>query len=91
MPSTAISGQRSRARPNLELIGLRINAGLSRTELAARIGVGKETIRKAEAGFVPSERVQSLLAKQFRLTSLDLWPIERQRRPLPPLRKEIAA
>ena len=90
MPPTATIGQRIRKRPNLELIGLRINAGLSRKDLGARIGVGRETIRQAEAGFIPSERVQALLAKEFKLSPLDLWPIEIQRRPLPPRRKEAA-
>lgn len=92
MPSSTASGQpkpQTRRRPNLELIGQRINAGLSREMLARRVGVGKETIRLAEAGHVPTPQVQGAIAKEFRLKPLDLWPIEYQRRPktTPPARQ----
>lgn len=79
MPTLTTS--RRRARPHIELIGLRVNAGLSREDLAARTGLGRETIRLAEAGFVPTPRVQFKLATEFKRLPLDLWPIERQRRP----------
>lgn len=49
--------------------------------LALRVGVGKETIRLAEAGHVPTPQVQSAIAAEFKLTPLDLWPLELQRRP----------
>lgn len=80
---TATSGQRlgRRANAHLELIGRRINAGLSREMLAARAGVGRETIRLAEAGFVPGPRVQFAIATALGTNPLELWPIERQRRP----------
>jgi transcriptional regulator with XRE-family HTH domain len=74
------SGQRTRRpRRNLELIALRINAGLSRDDLARRTCVGRETIRLAEAGFVPTPRVQFALAQAFNKLPLDIWPIETQR------------
>lgn len=82
MPPTAVSRQPPRRRhPNLALIGLRVNAGLSREMLALRIGLGRETIRLAEAGYVPTPRVQFALANAFGCSPLDIWPIEHQRRP----------
>lgn len=65
----------------MDLIALRVNEGLSRDDLAARTGLGRETVRLAESGFVPTPRVQFALAAAFKLRPLDLWPIERQRRP----------
>ena len=80
MPATATSSHRkSRRKKNLELIGLRINAGLSREALGYRANVGRETVRLAEAGFVPGPRVQFAIAKVFDLQPLDIWPIEQQR------------
>jgi DNA-binding XRE family transcriptional regulator len=79
---TAMSHTRQRGRrkqPHLQLIGLRINAGLSPAELAARIGVSRETIRLVEDGFVPGPRIQFAIAAEFNRLPLDLWPIERQR------------
>lgn len=69
----------TRNRRDLGLIGLRINAGLSREQLGARIGVSRETIRMAEDGFVPTPRIQFAIAKEFGMLPLDIWPIERQR------------
>lgn len=77
MPTQTRKGQRR--TPNVELISLRIQAGLSREALAYRTGVGKETIRIAESGFIPTPRVQFALAKEFGKTPLDLWPIETQK------------
>jgi DNA-binding XRE family transcriptional regulator len=80
MPVTATSGQsRGRKYRNTELIALRVNAGLSRDDLAARASVGRETVRLAEAGFVPGPRVQFAIAKALGRLPLDIWPIERQR------------
>lgn len=76
-----MTGNRQRKQPHLELISLRINEGLSRDMLALRAGVGRETVRIAEAGFVPTPRVQFALAKALSCTPLHLWPIESQRRP----------
>lgn len=68
-----------RRAPHLTLLGLRINAGLSREALAYRTGLSRETIRLAEDGFVPSPRTQFAIAGAFDLRPLDLWPIESQR------------
>ena len=73
------SRQRPRKRPNLELIGLRINAGLSREALALRVGTSRETIRSAECGHVPGPHLQSAIATVFQRRPLDIWPIETQR------------
>jgi DNA-binding XRE family transcriptional regulator len=89
MPTPATSSQ-SRKRTNTTLVALRINAGLSREDLAARIQVGRETIRLAEAGFVPTPRIQFLIAAAFELSPLDIWPIERQKMPTRPKRKLAA-
>lgn len=93
MPSTAGSGHSNRhrsTRTNLELIALRINAGFSRDDLAAEIGVGRETIRLAEAGFVPTPRVQFAIASRLGKTPLDIWPIGQQRRPTVNQKKKAA-
>lgn len=82
--ATRQKGQPRKHRPNLELIGLRLNEGLSREALGYRIGVSRETIRMAEAGFVPTVRVQFALAATFKKRPLDLWPIEKQKAALPP-------
>ena len=58
---------------------LRVNAGMSPNELGFRCGVTGKTIRMAEAGFIPSPRVQFAIAAQFDLKPLDLWPFERAR------------
>ena len=75
----ANTAKRSRRRPNLELMGLRINAGLSREGLAARAGTNRETIRLAEAGHVPGPQLQKAIASAFQRRPLDIWPIETQR------------
>lgn len=77
MPQVARSGHSKRR--NIDLIGLRVNAGLSREDLALRAGVGKETVRLAESGFVPTPRIQFAIARAFDRLPLDIWPIERQR------------
>lgn len=69
---------RQKSRAHRELIGLRVNSGLSRKDLGRRIGVSSEAIRLAELGFVPSVRVQFAIAQAFGMLPLDLWPIERQ-------------
>lgn len=75
-PPQRIRGKRHQRR--LDLIGLRVNEGLSRDGLALRSGVSRETIRLAEAGFLPSPPVQFAIAQAFGKRPLDLWPIERQ-------------
>lgn len=84
MPATAEKGQptkRKKRPPHLELIALRVNRGHSRGTLSQATGIGRETIRMAEAGWVPTPRVQFAIAKALDTTPLVLWPIERQRRP----------
>lgn len=80
MPSLSGTSRRPQRRTqrNTELIALRVNAGLSREMLGLKAGVGRETIRMAEAGFLPTPRVQFALAKALGSRPLDLWPIERQ-------------
>lgn len=60
-------------------MALRINDGLSLDDLAAKAAVGRETIRIAEAGFVPTPRIQFAISAALGRRPLDLWPIERQR------------
>lgn len=82
MAATTYQGRparRTRKQPHLDLIALRVNEGLSREQLAYRIGVSRETIRLAESGFLPGPRVQFALADAFGKRPLELWPIERQR------------
>ena len=84
VPTTTTSRQpkrKARRQPNLTLISLRVNAGHSRETLALRLGIGRETIRLAEAGFIPTPRIQFALASEFHQTPLDIWPLELQRRP----------
>jgi transcriptional regulator with XRE-family HTH domain len=73
------TGITQRARTHVALISLRVNEGLSREALAYRAGISKETVRLAEAGFVPTPRVQFALAGVFGMRPLDLWPIETQK------------
>jgi DNA-binding XRE family transcriptional regulator len=58
---------------------LRVNAGMSPNDLAFRSGVSGKTIRMAEAGWIPSPRVQLQIAAAFDMKPLDLWPFERDR------------
>ena len=75
---TKIRSARKPRRTNTKLIALRINAGLSPNDLGRRIGVSGQTIRMAEAGFIPGPRIQFAIAQEFDLLPLDLWPIEQQ-------------
>ena len=68
-------------KPHLDLIAARYNEGLSRELLGLRAGLGRETVRKAEAGFTPSPRVQRLLADALGCRRHDLWPKELLPRP----------
>lgn len=70
----------SRRAPHRQLQGLRLNLGMSPNDLAYRAGVSGNTVRMAEAGFVPTPRVQFAIARVFELSPLELWPIENQRR-----------
>jgi transcriptional regulator with XRE-family HTH domain len=64
------------------LLELRLQAGLSPNDLAYRAGLSGKTIRLAEAGFIPSPRVQFAIAQVFELRPLDLWPLHRNRQTL---------
>lgn len=77
-----IAGVRQRGRrrsPNIELQARRINAGLARSDLSRKTGVSVESIRLAEAGFVPGPRLQFALARALDREPLDIWPLENQR------------
>lgn len=78
-------------QPHRALSALRINAGLSREALAEKARIGRETVRLAEAGFVPTPRIQFAIASVFEhptrrdaagrpttLLPLDIWPLEVQ-------------
>jgi DNA-binding XRE family transcriptional regulator len=80
MPTNAHTRRRSHRNRNLELQALRINAGLSRDDLARRTGVSRESIRLAEElGHTPGPGIQFALARAFGKLPLDIWPLERQR------------
>lgn len=67
-----------RTRPNRRLQELRINAGLSPADLAARAGITANSVRLAERGHVPGPRIQFAIAQVFGLLPLDIWPLEKQ-------------
>lgn len=97
MPTLATSSHH-RARGRLQrkrndtLIALRINAGLSREDLADKARCGRETVRLAEvSGIVPTPRIQFALARVFKHPTrrrpdgspdsylpLDIWPLQHQ-------------
>lgn len=68
----------SRRQPNKELIELRINEGLSPNELAYRAEISGKTVRMAEAGFLPSPRVQRAIASVFEKQPIEIWPLHMQ-------------
>lgn len=65
-------------KPNLELIGLRVNRGMSPEQLAYMTGLSAPTIRLAERGHLPMPRTQFAIAEAFGLAPTDIWPLERQ-------------
>ena len=66
-------------KPNLRLISLRLNAGLSPSALAYFTGLSAPTISLAEKGHIPDARIQFAIAEHFKTTVLDIWPLETQR------------
>jgi DNA-binding XRE family transcriptional regulator len=74
-----VGSRKYRRTPNLKLKELRINRGLSPNELACFVGVSGKTIRMAEAGFIPSPRVQFDVAAYFDLLPTNIWPLDRQK------------
>lgn len=58
-----------------QLRRIRLQQGLSISDLAGRTGINRNTITNAENGTVPSPRHQLLIAQVFDLTPLDLWPL----------------
>jgi DNA-binding XRE family transcriptional regulator len=81
MAARVHSTQRKRRVKNRDFIALRVNAGLSREQLATKAGCSRELIRRIESeSYVPaSARVQFQIAAVFDRLPLDLWPIEKQR------------
>lgn len=72
--------RQSRLRKNMRLIELRLNAGMSREDLALAANVSRETIRLLETtDYVPHIGTQLRVAKVFGLGPLDLWPLKRQK------------
>lgn len=67
-----------RLAPNRQLMELRINQGLSPNDLAYRAGISGKTVRMAEAGFLPSPRVQHAIAQVFDLSPTAIWPLHLQ-------------
>lgn len=67
-----------RKAPNRQLMELRINEGLSPNDLAYRAGISGKTVRMAEAGFLPSPRVQHAIAQVFDLEPTSIWPLHLQ-------------
>lgn len=62
-------------KPNLMLVSLRLNRGLSQRQVAYFTGVSTETIRLVEKGHVPGPRVGFDLAQFFGVQFTDLWPL----------------
>lgn len=79
---TAIKSRRDprsyRRSPNKALIKLRIDCGLSPNELAYRAEISGKTVRMAEAGFLPSPRIQHAIASVFERKPTDIWPLHTQ-------------
>jgi lambda repressor-like predicted transcriptional regulator len=67
-----------RRTPNRQLMELRINQGLSPNDLGYRAGISGKTVRMAEAGFLPSPRVQHAIAQVFGLEPTAIWPLHTQ-------------
>lgn len=68
-----------RARPNTDLIELRINRGLSPNDLGRLAGVSGNEVRLVERGFIPGPRVQFAIARVFGMDPTALWPMESQK------------
>jgi transcriptional regulator with XRE-family HTH domain len=75
----AFSNTKSRRRPNVRLIGLRVNAGLTPNDLARRAHISGNTVRAAERGLYVDPRSQYAIAQALGVLPLDVFPFERQR------------
>lgn len=64
--------------PNKALTELRINQGLSPNELGYQAEVSGKTVRMAEAGFLPSPRVQHAIATVLEKQPTEIWPLHTQ-------------
>lgn len=73
--------QAKRRTPNRKLQELRINAGLSPNDLAAKCRVSANTVRLAERGYTPGPRIQFAIANSLGVQPLDIWPLSTQRVP----------
>lgn len=67
--------------PHLDLREARYNEGLSQEMLALRAGIGRDTVRRAEAGLDVTPRVQRAIAKALGMDRAELWPREKLPRP----------
>ena len=56
----------------------RINLGLSQIDLARSAGIGRETVRLVEGGFVPTPRIQFAIATVLEVKPTDIWPLDQQ-------------
>lgn len=75
----AFSNTKSRRRPNVRLIELRVNAGLTPNDLARRAHISGNTVRAAERGLYVDPRSQYAIAQALGVRPLDVFPFERQR------------
>lgn len=75
----AFSNTKSRRRPNVRLIELRVNAGLTPNDLARRAHISGNTVRAAERGLYVDPRSQYAIAQALGVVPLDVFPFERQR------------
>lgn len=61
-----------------DLTVARMNAGLSQRQLATKVGVGLETVRRLEAGAGAHPANAKKVADYFEVRVTDLMPIERE-------------
>jgi transcriptional regulator with XRE-family HTH domain len=74
---------------NKRLLEARIRAGLSRAELAERVGISEKQIGLIERGLVkfPREEAANAIAREVEVDLFDLFPIEGH----PAMRRRIAS
>ncbi len=54
----------------------RVNSGLGVAEAAGRIGVSVSSLRRAEAGTVPSPPIAKAIADFYGYMVTDIWPLD---------------
>jgi DNA-binding XRE family transcriptional regulator len=72
-------GKQRKPVPNLRLIELRVNRGLSPNQLSYFTGISAPTIRLAERGHLPEPRIQYAIADFFGERPTDIWPLNTQK------------